>query len=318
MYEGVPGSGKTYDVIRKLLSNLKKGRKIYTNVDGLDKPECLEAIKTYTGYDDYQLSELLNFIDMKDIKRFWEFVDAGSMVIIDEVHKWFHARDWKNPENKSFGIWASEHRKAGHDLILITQRIGQCEKTVRTLAEWIYSYKKINFFGSLVNNSYTVKAYAGCDTDCAPLMIKKHKYDPEIFPCYKSYVGDDIQELGIQKHANILKSPIFFLIPIVLVIFLYTFSQSSIVTGDIFGTGKAQADMQDRLIENKGTENDTETPVPAVKNKQFDRDHSENIPKEKDKKNRYVKLGFINRKYLWLDTQTNTIIKTDHDRDPGQ
>ena len=32
-FVGTPGSGKSYDAVKKILFNLKKGRHVYTNID---------------------------------------------------------------------------------------------------------------------------------------------------------------------------------------------------------------------------------------------------------------------------------------------
>ena len=47
IHEGVPGSGKSYDAVRKIIDALKKGRVVYTNIDGLDKDQCREYL---TGF----------------------------------------------------------------------------------------------------------------------------------------------------------------------------------------------------------------------------------------------------------------------------
>jgi len=44
-HEGLPGTGKTYDAIIKIISNLKKGRVVCTNIEGTDIPIHQEAIK---------------------------------------------------------------------------------------------------------------------------------------------------------------------------------------------------------------------------------------------------------------------------------
>jgi len=216
-HEGSPGSGKTYDAVVKIIANLKKGRKVYTNVEGLDRPECREMMKCKTGLDDYQIDNQLNNLPEEKIKNFYDFVENGSMVVIDEIHKYFNSRDWQTQENRKVADWCSTHRHYGFDAIFITQRIEKCDSQVRTLTEWTYRYKKVNFLGSFVNKSYVCFAYSGDDTTQA-LTKKVSRYDPEIFACYKSYVSKDVKELKIQTHANILKHPVFMAIPVLLIL----------------------------------------------------------------------------------------------------
>ena len=44
-YEGLPGAGKTYDAMRKLLDNLAQGRRILTNISGPDQEDKQEIIR---------------------------------------------------------------------------------------------------------------------------------------------------------------------------------------------------------------------------------------------------------------------------------
>lgn len=260
-FSGVPGAGKSYDTVKKILDNVKLGRTIYTNVDGLDDPVCREHIKLYTGLDDYQLNTQLIFLTPDKIVRFWEsekvnagtefeserlICEKGSLIVIDEVHKWFNCRDWQTEKNRKFADWASTHRHDGYDVLLVTQDLEKVDKQLRSLVEWTYVYRKINFLGSLVKNSYICYAYSGDDTSGKPLANAKKFYDKRVFACYQSHTSKDIKELSIMTHANILRHPVFYSIPVMVLVFLYFFSKSSLATGDLFGAQKFISDQQQR------------------------------------------------------------------------
>ena len=90
-----------------------------------------------------------------------------------------------------------------------------------------------------MQKKYICYSYAGDDTHCQPLVKKVKTYHPVIFKCYKSYVADDVKEVSIRNHVNVLKHPIFFIIPVVFGVTLYLFfGHSSFATGDLFGTKK--------------------------------------------------------------------------------
>lgn len=239
-YEGVPGSGKSYDSVVKIISNLKRKRKVYTNVEGLDDPKCQEMIKSLTNLDDYDLEQNLHILTPEQTFKFWEFATPGSMVVIDEMQKYFNSRDWQKEENRKCADWCSTHRHEGYDAIFLTQRIEKVDTQVRTLTEWTYRYKKVNFLGGLVNKSYVCFAYSGDDTH-TPMTKIVRRYDKKIFACYKSYVTKDTKELGIQKNANILKHPIFFLIPVALVATIYFAANSGLANSGIAKTIKQSA-----------------------------------------------------------------------------
>ena len=244
-FTGTPGSGKSYEAVKKILDNIRMGRVVYTNIDGIFDSECLEMIKTYCNLSDLALTRLLRPIENEQIENFWMHVEPGALIILDEIHKWFSNRDWQAEKNKQFGYWASTHRHHGYDVVLITQNIERVDAAVRSLLEWNYVYRKVNFLGAAVKRSYLCYAYGGDDTNGKPLATSKRTYNPAIFRCYKSYVSKDIKEMPIMQHVNIFRHPIFAIIPIMLCVTLYmVFSKSSLGTGDLFGSNKVMATME--------------------------------------------------------------------------
>jgi zona occludens toxin (predicted ATPase) len=237
-FTGTPGSGKSYDAVRKILDNLRKGRVIYTNIRGMDSPECFEMIKLVARISDYGLAKHLRFLADEECKEFWLHVEPGSLIVLDEVQNIFNARDWQSKANVQFNAWASTHRHHGYDVILITQSIMRLDTAVRALVEWTYQYRKINFFGSLIQKKYICYAFGGEETTGKPLGKTPHTYDPQIFLCYQSYVSKDIKEMGVMKHVNVLNHPVFWAIPVVFGCFIYMASQSGMLHGDLFGTNK--------------------------------------------------------------------------------
>lgn len=108
---GVPGAGKTLRSVQLISEHLKKGRKVYARIDGLQMPEVLEAP------DD------------------WRETPEGSVWVMDEAQQVFgsdHGK--KGGRSDRLDIQAMEtHRHTGHDLILITQRSGLIHAHVRAL-----------------------------------------------------------------------------------------------------------------------------------------------------------------------------------------
>lgn len=239
-YVGTPGSGKTYEAVATVVQNLKRGRRIYTNIDGLEDPLNRRFIQDQLGLGDYDFNKLLVFLSKDEVNRFWEIAKDGSMIVLDEVHKNFSNREWNTERNKQFADWASTHRHHGFDVILITQDIEKVEKHVRSLIEWSYYYRKVNFFGGAVQQKYLRYSYTGDDHNGKPLAKSVKTYNPLIFKCYKSYATTDAKEVGFMSHVNILKHPIFFILPLVLAFGVYIFSKSSFASGDLFGTKKFQ------------------------------------------------------------------------------
>lgn len=274
-FVGTPGSGKSYEAVKKIVDNLKMGRVVCTNIDGMDQPKAQEYIKNLVGLSDYQFNKLFRFLridhtnEIDEVRNFWKtekvlqpvtafdpgndiFEDIvneveecicppGSLIVIDEAHKFFNARDWQDKNNRELADWASTHRHMGYDLVLITQDIGKVEKQVRSLTEWTYFFRKVNFFGSAVKNKYLCYSYSGDDHNGTPLSKNTRTYEASIFPCYQSYSTKDAKEVGFMSHSNILKHPVFYAIPVLLAFVLYMFfAKSSFARGDVFGVTKVQ------------------------------------------------------------------------------
>ncbi len=268
-FVGTPGSGKSYEAVKKIIDNLRSGRTVCTNIEGMEIQECQEYLRCILDMDDFTFRQRLRILDTDQVVRFWQkekildlryrfnevsdvFEDvyeevhelicpAGSLIVIDEVHKHFNARDWQDKKNRDLADWASTHRHHGYDLILITQNIDKVDKQVRTLTEWSYFFRKVNYLGSLVKSKYTIYGYSGDSHDGKSLTTNTHTYNPEYFPCYKSYATSDAKEIGFMTHVNILKHPIFYAIPVLLVFVLYMFfNKSSFASGDLFGVSKVQ------------------------------------------------------------------------------
>jgi zona occludens toxin (predicted ATPase) len=246
-FAGTPGSGKTYEAVQKITDNLQMGRVVYTNIDGICDPECLEMIKSYCGLSDLALVKQLHFLEEHQLADFWMHVKPGSLIVLDEVQKVFGSREWQTAKNNAFASWASTHRHNGFDVVLISQAVERIDSAVRALLEWTYVFRKVNFFGGAIQRKYICYSYGGDDTGGSPLKKSVRTYNAKVFRCYKSYVAKDVKELGIMQHVNVLKHPVFFAIPIVLFFTLYMlFAKSSLGTGDLFGSKQAMAAYTER------------------------------------------------------------------------
>jgi len=240
---GTPGSGKSYEAVVKILDNIKLGRRVYTNIEGLDQPRQRRAIADYCNIYDYQLEKCLNFLTQEQAKNFWRHCETGSLIVIDEIHKLFSNRDWSSPDNVGFTNYCSTHRHDGMDIIFITQDIEKVDKHARSLIEWTYFYRKMNQFGQAVSSRYTVYSFMGDNHQGKALGTNVKKYNPKIFPCYSSYFADGIQEKTFQKHFNVLKHPVFYAIPVVLGLVIYLFSQSSFKDGKLINVPTTESIM---------------------------------------------------------------------------
>ena len=263
-YVGRPGGGKSYDAVRKIVANLRAGRVVATNIDGMQDPKCQEAIKQLAFLDDYQFSQLFIFLGKDDVTSFWKprtvnagddmafekpLVPSGALVVLDEVHKWINCREWNSDKNKEFAEWGAEHRHDGYDVILITQDITKLDKQVRSLVEFTYFYRKINFFGNLIKKRYIKYSYDGDDHEGkSSVSPSTYTYDARYFRCYRSYKRPAIVEKDFQQHINVLKHPVFFAIPVVVGYAIYSLFHSGLIHGDLFGGKNRIKQAQQKVV----------------------------------------------------------------------
>ena len=284
-YEGLPGSGKSYDAVRKMINQLKMGRRIVTNIDGVQGRNQQECIKHYIDRGDRFLYQKLIYLDSEQVEHFWDYTQPGDLIIIDEAQNFFNSRDWQNDQNRQFGKWASEHRKRGVDLVFITQDMNGVESSVRRLVEWNFRYKKLNMFGRFGAKKYVRFCYFGQSTEAQKQKICN--YDPQYFKFYQSYFTDEAKELGVEKPPNVFKHPIFFIIPGVLLILGYFISQSSFVSGDLFGSQKMLDSVSEKLSPGEAAAGDLSEAVPGPV-----------VSPETSKQPEYKVLGVINGKTI--------------------
>jgi len=251
-FVGTPGSGKSYEAVKKILDNIKLGRKVYTNIEGLDNPKCRKYIQAYCNVTDFQLETCLIHLSDEEATYPDLHCEKGSLILIDEVHKNLSNRDWQTDKNVNFAKWASTHRHDGYDLVLITQSLDKVDKHIRSLIEWSYLFRKVNMFGGAVQKKYVCYAYAGDDHNGKAMTKSVRTYDPKIFPAYQSYSDEVVKEVGFMKHVNIFRHPVFYSIPFVLGVSVYFFSQSSLIRGELYevkgGTSEVLAAEAPKIV----------------------------------------------------------------------
>jgi zona occludens toxin len=217
-YTGLMGSGKSFEcVVSVILPALVAGRRVVTNVDGIDNDACRAYCVEKFGAE---LEKLGNVIHCKndDLARsnfLPHGTDAdtlckpGDMVCIDEAWR-FWGTDCKI--QKEHAIFFREHRhyvdpqsKVSCDLVLMVQDISDLHRQLRVVVELSFRTTKIKSLG--LNKIYRVEMWEGYKlTAKARVSVENKKYDPQIFPLYSSYVGGKGKELQVDKRQNILNN----------------------------------------------------------------------------------------------------------------
>lgn len=227
LYSGIQGSGKSYEVVQGVIvPNVAKGRRVVTNVTGLQYDKICDYCVSYLGADRSKLGEIVqidneqvdqpNFFPLEESdspivialkkatdpelikaleiqQEIWKnsfIVKGGDIVILDECWRWYTA-DSKLPDGhlKFFRM----HRHFLHavtgqccDIVLIAQDIGDLRRNIRATIEKSFLMQKHTDLGLL--DRYVVTAYSG-NKQVSKSFIEdfQKKYDPAIFALYQSH-----------------------------------------------------------------------------------------------------------------------------------
>lgn len=210
-YTGLPGSGKSYEVVRSvILPALREGRTVWTNI-----PLALDALERETGTRP-------TLFDVKDVIDnpgwFQQVLPAGALVVLDECWRLWPSGLKASNALEGHKSFLAEHRHmVGSDgrsteIVLVTQDTGQLAAFVRQLIEKTYRTKKLDVLGQ--PNRYRIDIYEGCVTGASPPMDKRVRemygeYKEEVYRYYQSHTmsqtGSAGNESKADQRANILR-----------------------------------------------------------------------------------------------------------------
>lgn len=238
-YTGLMGSGKTYEVVASvILPAIKAGRDVVTNIHGLNQDAIHQYLKnpdkgctfgTIRIVKNEQIEKpefFPEFHDEKFIVTEETIVKPGNVVAIDEAWRpWGTTSKCVNAHMAFF----REHRHCVNDkgiscdLALMTQDITDIHKLLKNVIEVSFLFTKLKTLG--MSKRYRVEVYEGAKLYATKRTSRTvNKYNPKIFPLYKSYSSDSGAgvEKAIDPRQNMLKQGAFF-VPIIIAIALIAF-----------------------------------------------------------------------------------------------
>lgn len=218
-YTGLMGSGKSYECVSSVIvPAVKAGRRVVTNVDGIDS----DAIRAYCQ-DKFsvpmeKLGEVVHCTNDDVPKASFlphgqdvdTFCKPGDIICIDEAWRFWGTDCKLLPEHK---IFFREHRHFVHpdtkvccDLVLMVQDITDLHRTLRVVVEVTFRTTKIKTLGW--QKTYRVEMWEGYKlTAKGRVSVENKRYDNEIFPLYSSYTGGTGKELQVDSRQNVLRNP---------------------------------------------------------------------------------------------------------------
>jgi zona occludens toxin (predicted ATPase) len=186
LYEGVPGSGKSYHAVcEKFLPWVRQGRRLYISVDGI----YLDRLALFTGIDREILEHQITvWKDSVEVLQAFPHVEPGSAVIIDEAQTVFRSMQKVEP---SLLRWLETHRHYGVDILLMSQDFRQMSQGVTRLIEATVKFRKLAFVG--LSKKYQGKV-RGNPEDHETIRAFVGTYSSSVYAYYSSYASAAIQE----------------------------------------------------------------------------------------------------------------------------
>jgi zona occludens toxin len=221
VYCGLQGSGKSYEVVSMpVLDAIAAGRRVVTNVDGIDE-EAIHAhlVKSRKVPSD-QLGQVVHvsnervteaaFFPDGDHPETVTLVQPGDLIAIDEAWRFWPEGAKLSAEHMQF---FRMHRHYVHpvtgvacDIVLMTQDVSGLCRALKNVVELSFRMHKLKALG--MARSYRVELYEGWRQNRKTRVdVFTRRYRPEIFPLYKSYAGEAGIEKTIDRRQNILLNP---------------------------------------------------------------------------------------------------------------
>ena len=266
-YVGIPGSGKSYEVVLSvILENYIKGRRIVTNIEGISDDKVRDYCLTKKGAKEEDLGSLVKVND-EDCQRddFFPYkgsygstiCKAGDLICIDEVWRIFPTNEIKE-NHRSF---IAEHRHFTDeitgvccDLVVINQSVSGIPRFIKDRIETTFVMSRLVALG--FKKRYRVNVYVGVKCNKQGLVAQyQNKFNDEIFKLYKSFDGVNGKQTVIDDRQNFFKSGTFRLMMIFIIL---AFGYSYYSLKDFISPKKQDSEQVKEAEEVKEIENKEE------------------------------------------------------------
>ncbi|EBJ5114633.1 zonular occludens toxin [Salmonella enterica] len=279
-YIGLPGHGKSYEVVRSvIIPAMLAGRRIVTNVYGIKEDKVKEYCLSHSNVAHDKLGQLVfvtneqvmqhNFYCVPDVED--PVVHPGDLVILDECHRFFE-NDRTMP--KEAKVFAAEHRHYVNaetgvtcDLVLVNQALTSMSKFLLSRIEMTYRMTKLVALG--FRHRYRVDVFSGIKlTMVNRINSFQESYKKEIYSLYESHNIQNAVELETDKRGKLFsKSRIWYFIALILLlVWMVLRFIVPLFSGKSFGISK-QAEGQAAEVATSSLSAASLPVVPAVSDK---------------------------------------------------
>jgi zona occludens toxin len=226
-YVGLPGSGKSYDVVaNQILPALKAGRRVVTNIP---LHEDLIRADIATGeIADFPMDQVAS-----DPGSIEQYATPGCVLVLDELWKLFPAGQKVNQVPDPFKHLLAEHRHmvdvSGNSMqiVFVSQDLAQIGMFARQLVEQTYYHTKLSHLG--MRGTYRIDIYHGSKSGQNPPRSDRlrdilGRYDSKVYRYYKSHTMSEsgksgANEVAVDGRANIWRKPGIYVAALAVIVF---------------------------------------------------------------------------------------------------
>ena len=208
-HEGMPGHGKSYAaMVDHIVPALKKGRKVYARMNGLDNGRIAEV----TGLTAEEVAARLIPLSIDDVKGLAKYpFDKDALIVIDELQNFWPQGRLQLPEE--LRTFITEHRHSGFDILCMGQVLKDCHKTWVNRTNRKITFQQKDVLGKADEYKWTM--YLGKLDQNGVVKFEEitkgdGKYDQTYFGTYASHKPDaENTETYEDSRVIIWNNPIF-------------------------------------------------------------------------------------------------------------
>ncbi|TAI90441.1 zonular occludens toxin family protein [Pectobacterium versatile] len=230
-YVGVPGSGKSFEVVRSvIIPAVAQGRRVVSNVYGLNPEKIYDFVRK--NHKPENMGEVIHVSNEEVQGEYFfpyknaltdgknTFCQAGDLICVDEAWRIWGSDSTVPQNHRSF---IAEHRHFSHpetgvtcDLVVINQSISNLPRFIRDRTETTYRMTKLKSLG--LSSMYRVEIFGGAKlTKNERVSVKNYRYDKRIFPLYQSYDGNGSEQV-VDKRQSIFSNITLLIVIAILVV----------------------------------------------------------------------------------------------------
>lgn len=233
-YVGLPGSGKTYEVVTTvMLEAMRQGRRVVTNIRGVNVSRMWTHLVDVEKLAPEAIGEVV-VVELQAVLDNPSFfysehdpssvVQPGDLLVIDECWALVPKGDKLKDRMMMFFRMHRQYVSAkgvSCDVVMISQDIGDFNNLVRVVIEGHFKMTKLTALGA--TKRYRVDVYQGWEKrqekDRQQFYLRT--YNADFFEFYSSYAGKGGDERVTDKRSSLFHSVYFrFVIPAAVVGFI--------------------------------------------------------------------------------------------------